>query len=347
MPVLERAEGPVMAGDVVLVASSAIGFAALARDTGAVRWQRRGEEQPQRPIVRGDVVLLPGRCSEAIDEAPADAAIAGCVDEVALATGELRRRRWVVAPGPAQRPTVLGMIDDRLIWGADGVVWIEGDVPTVVARQADSEMPLAVAATPTGAIVIWRGGVEIAARDEAGAYRSVARRRFSERVLRGVTQPVIVGEVAAVVVDDVLQGWRVDTGKVVWRATARMSFAPGSLVGGERLRAIALDGGIHVIEVDPASGAILREGERRPGLQAASVRFGAAGDAVVAVRPTTSLLHDQVMYFDAAHAHRWTWEVPTPSAARLDPVGVDGGGDHVFAFYDGREVARLAVSATP
>jgi hypothetical protein len=345
MPVLETAAGPVLAGDLVLVASSAIGFAAVDRATGALRWQRRGEEQPQRPIVRGTVALLPGRCAAVIDEAPADQPVAGCVDEVELHSGELRQRRWVVAPGPAPRPRVLGAEGEHLIWGAEGVVWIDRGAPVVIARQAEGAAPLAVTRTDTGAIVIWRHEVQVVARDQDGGYRHVARRTLPDRVLRGVTDPLPVDGMLAVVIDDELQGWRPETGEVAWRAPVRVSFAPGSVTGGATVRAIGLDGGIHVVEIDPSRGAVVREGERQPALQALSARFETSGALLASVRPTVSLLRDQVMSFDAAGQHRWTWDVPEPTAPRLDPVGVDGDGRDAFVFYDGRELARLPVAA--
>lgn len=345
MPVLETSEGPVLAGDLVLVASSAIGFAAVDRATGTLRWQRRGEEQPQRPIVRGILALLPGRCAAMIDEAPADQPVAGCVDEVELQSGELRRRRWVVAPGPAPRPRVLGAEGEHLIWGAEGVVWVDRGAPAVMARQADGAAPLAVSPTATGAIVIWRDEIQVVVRDAGGGYRAVASRALPERVLRGVTDPVPADGTVAVVIDDELRGWRAETGEVAWRAPVRVSFAPGSVAGGATVRAIGLDGGIHVVEIDPSRGVVVREGERQPGLQALSARFDASGGLIASVRPTVSLLRDQVMSFDAAGRHRWTWNVPEPTAPRLDPVGVDGDERDAFVFYDGRELARLPVAA--
>lgn len=346
MPVLEAAEGPVLAGDLVLVASSSIGFAAVERATGAVRWQRRGEEQPQRPIARGDLALLPGRCAAEIDDAPPSRPVAGCVEEVALASGELARRRWVIAPGPTPRPRVLGAVGDALIWGADGVVWIDRGDPVVIATHAEGATPLAVTLTEAGALVVWRDAIETVVRGEAGGFEAGTRRELPDRILRGVTDPVAVGEVLALVVDDVLQGWHPASGQVAWRASARMSYAPGSVVRRDEIvRAVALDGGLHVVDIDPARGAIVREGERRPALQASSARFDAAGGLMVAVRPSVSLLRDQVMAFDADGRHRWTWDVPVPTAARLDPVGVDGDERDVFVFYDGRELARLGVAA--
>ncbi|HUH02236.1 MAG TPA: hypothetical protein VML75_09575, partial [Kofleriaceae bacterium] len=301
--------------------------------------------QPQRPIVRGARALLPGRCAAIIAEAPTDQPVAGCVHEVELQSGELRQRRWVIAPGPAPRPRVLGADGGDLIWGADGVVWIDRGAPQVIARQADGAAPLAVTPTDSGAIIVWRHEVQVVARGDGGGYRDVARRTLPDRVLRGVTEPVAVGDVLAVVIDDELQGWRADTGEVAWRAPVRVSFAPGSVAGGAALRAIALDGGIHVVEIDPTGGAVVREGEGPPGLQALSARWDASGALIAAVRPTVSLLRDQVMSFDAAGQHRWTWDVPVPTAPRLDPVGVDGDERDAFVFYDGREVARLPVAA--
>jgi hypothetical protein len=109
VPVVERSVGPVVAGGVVVVGSSVVGFAGLDAGTGAVRWRRPGERWPGPPVVHGPYVRLPGRCGE-----PRGA----CAPQVELATG-----RSVEPPVPQPAGAAPGAdaiaADDAGVWRGD------------------------------------------------------------------------------------------------------------------------------------------------------------------------------------------------------------------------------------
>lgn len=138
LALIEHSAGPVLvpaSGEdaaMVVLASSAIGFVAVDADTGAVRWQRRGEDAPEQPLAaEGGHLWLPGRCAahpvtaRGAAAAPMnDAPVLGCV-EVVNRAGGLVRRAWLHLEGRddgqavavrGRRGRALGRVGARLLW---------------------------------------------------------------------------------------------------------------------------------------------------------------------------------------------------------------------------------------
>lgn len=322
LPVLQGTGGPLLADGAVIVASSAIGFAAVDAATGELLWQHTGEERPFDPVLVDGAVWLPGRCSHR--PRPAPDAVA-CVDVVAPRTGVRTGGEWVRAPAGVGRAEPIGVVDGALWWAGDGVVWrVVDGAPAIVERRGAGAV--AVSASALG--VVWRDRV----RTADGQVLTMA-----EPALRGVAGPVRIGDRLAVVRDDTLAWWPA----APRTPELRLSFAPGALVGGARGRAVGLEGGLHIVSIDP-TGEIVGRGPRVPGLQAHRAVTVANGALVVASRRDATLRHDDVTWFDADGAPRWTWPVPEPAdPQRLDAVGVAADHSGVYVFFDGRQLARL------
>jgi hypothetical protein len=166
---------------------------------------------------------------------------------------------------------------------------------------------------------------------------------FGERTYLGVADPVLVGDIVALVADDALIGLSWDTGDVAWRAPGRYAHARGSLSSGsDQLRAVALAPGPGPVWLDKATGQPVRRAEAGPAGQVLAADWANKGALVVVIRLDSSLLRDAVFAFDAGGQLQWRWDLPRPDEPRVDPVGVLTEDEATFVFYDGRYAVRLA-----
>lgn len=94
------------------------------------------------------------------------------------------------------------------------------------------------------------------------------------------------------------------------------------------------------------TGAIVRSGDPVAADGVTSAAIDGAGIVAVA-RLGRDLRRHQVILWGPDGATRWRWELPAPQQARVD-ISVGFGADAVYVFYDGRDLARLALeSPTP
>lgn len=160
----------------------------------------------------------------------------------------------------------------------------------------------------------------------------------------GGSRPVLVGTRYAVAADERVHAFDAATGAHAWSTSDddhRYAWIAHALhPDGDRLRALALDGGLSPAILD-ADGARVARGAPVPARRALTAAWTASGGVVVAAREHATE-RDEVIAFDAAGARVWVWRLPQADAPRADPIGLAVAPDRVVVFHDGRFAAALA-----
>jgi len=262
---------------------------------------------------------------------------------------------WRARPEAIPGETVLTWVNGPRRFGDEiwigssviGVVSLEPDSGLLISQERESGPFLKAPEDPDTVGVVRVAGESVTvtrtAIERAGGWRYA----FADRADLGVSGPIVIGGVAVAVVDETLVGIDWATGAEKWRAEGRYSPVTGGLRAGAGgiVRAIALDGGIRPVAIDPATGSVTHGGHRAPGLHALAADWMPAGQLGVVVRRDGTMLRDALAVFDADGGLLYQWELPRPDAARVDPVGVFADGDGFVLFYDGRYAAKFAAAA--
>ena len=300
--------GPLLIGDVAVVASSQIGFAAIDWRRGTTLWTKASGEHVAPPVVHDGSIILISSCLNPPD-IPDGEVLAGCmrvvtetgVDQAYMAIHGKRLAGFMAAAG------------EQAVWpGAGTVRWrrgdaaIEIDLLTGVARPA--------AATPPPLVVT------------LGAQRwSIAH--VDGRIVASGAKP-----------------WRTEHPYTAIVGVVNLAdHTPMLRIAnlGEYARAPE----VNVIDID-ATGS-LRASVARPSPGISLLGFAASpdGDTALAVRLDTSLRRDYVAGY-AASAHL-EWVYPLPEMPRADPVGVAVASDAVVVFHDGDTLTVLPELSMP
>src|SRR5215468_8495050 len=81
--------GPAIAGDVAIVSSSQLGFAAIDWRRGALVWTRPAGAHVAPPVARGSDVVLIGSCLQPPADLPDGETLLGCVRVVSASGDDL------------------------------------------------------------------------------------------------------------------------------------------------------------------------------------------------------------------------------------------------------------------
>lgn len=314
--------GPVVLGDVAVVGSSQIGFAALDWHTGAVVWRRTTGSRVAPPLVHGDGVLVVGDCEHAAIPRTGEA-IAGCWWVVAgdgsdLAAGHFAGPEPVVAPFlAATGDAALTPVDDHRI------VWTRGDAALEV--DLDTDRAAATHAHPPAAIA-----------------------RYKNREFDIAIDPAS----GALVAHD-------PTGAEQWRVLTKFAAIVGVLPGesyeAPMVRVVNLHGAsgkgfVDVIDIDATGSTRGQAGTIVPGVALLGHAFlPTPGDTALAI--ALDAAGDRA--YIAAHDGRGNlaWVSPLAEGPRADPVGLAFTDDRsVLVFHDGDRLTVLppvAVSRIP
>jgi len=311
---------------------------------------------PRAPAVAASLWLCVLGCKDASERkapTPAPTPALAPTPVPAPADGAVWRTRVEAIPGHSVLTWVNGPRRfGNEIWvgsSAIGVAALEPETGKLLSQERESGPFLKRSADPDTLRTVRVGGAEVSVTRESMARTGAWRHTFAEPVALGVGGPLVVGETAAAVVDDALVGIRWQDGEQIWRSEGRFSHVAGSLRAGAGavLLAVAHDGGVGPALVDPESGALIRGGDRAPGLHALAAAWLPGGELAVVVRRDSSLQHDALAVFDAGGHLAWQWPLPRPDQPRTDPVGLIGDGDGFVLFYDGRYCARFARPSGP
>lgn len=306
--------GPVVSGEVAIVASSQLGFAGLDWRRGKLLWSKAAGTHVAPPLVlgSGDVVLL-GDCASAPDtEQP----VAGCLRIVTSAGVD---RSYGAVIGEAKLIGQLRAPGEQRLWqlDEDRVGWRRG--------------------AATAVIDLATGRVTAGAPPEPGL---IVRYRSAELAI-GLDE----GE---------LTGRSLDGKRTVWTAPGRfaalLGMVPGQAYEAPMLRVVRASavrgvGGapsgayFDVLDLDAMSAAGGQAAFPAPGILLLGTGSGPGAAAALAVRLDRSLRRDYVVAY--SRTARIAWAHPLPVLMRTDPVGLAVTDDAVLVFHDGDTLTVL------
>lgn len=301
--------GPAIAGDVAIISSSQLGFAAIDWRRGVLLWTRPAGLHVAPPIASPAGAILISDCTQPIDVPDA---LLGCIRVVSPAGIEqgyaaIHGRRvaaFAAAPGPQQ----VWLDGDRAVRWRRGDQAVSVDLVTGVATPAD--------ATPPPLRVAYRTHTwDIARTDE----RIVARERGK---LAWQTRRPYTALLGAVYLADLAPMVRVAS--------------IGAFGGYAEMNLLDIDatGSLHGQAAFPV-----------PAIGALGHAVDAVGNTAVAVRMDASLRHDFVVGYAANALLMYVY--PLPEVPRADPVGVAIAPDAVLVFHDGDTFTVLPELSSP
>jgi hypothetical protein len=301
--------GPVIAGDVAVVSSSQLGFAAIDWRRGALMWTKPAGLHVAPPIVKAGSAILIGDC-----ENPPEVrdTLLGCLrvvtaagqDESYAAIHGPRVEAFAGAPGPQQ------------VWldGERAIRWRRGEQAVSIDLLTGVAVPAPADAPPVR--VVYRAHTwDITQTPD----RIIAREHGK---LAWQTQHAYTALLGAVYLAELAPMVRV----------ANL----GAFGGRAELNLLDVDatGSLHGQAAFPV-----------PAISMLGHAIDAVGNTAIAVRMDTSLRHDFVVGY-AANA-LLVYIYPLPEVPRADPVGVAVAPDAVLVFHDGDTFTVLPELSSP
>jgi len=303
--------GPVIAGDVAVVASSQLGFAAVDWRRGQVAWTKPAGEHVAPPLVRGDSVVLIGECVSPPDVG--DDHLLGCLRVVTTAGTD---EAYVAIHGkPKQVQAFAAAAGAQDVWpdGERAVRWRRGEAAVTIDLLTGVATP-AASATPPPLVVQYKD------------------RRWDITQVDG--RIVATGK----------QPWAT---KEQFTALVGAVWLPGQSPMIRLARQTVFDRTPEVVvhDMDATGSLHIQTAKPVPGIQLLGWSASSIGDAALAVRLDNSLRRDYVAGYAANAMLMWVWTLPdTP---RADPVGVAIAPDAVVVFHDGDTFTVLPELSAP
>jgi len=301
--------GPAIVGDVAVVSSSQLGFAAVDWRRGTLAWTKPAGLHVAPPIAKGDSAILIGDCINPPDTRDT---LLGClrvvtptgVDQSYAAIHGAQLEAFAAEPGTQE----VWLDGERAVRWRRGALAVSIDLFTGVARLAPPAPPPIRVAYRTHA---W----DVGQHDE----RIVARERGK---IAWQTQRTYTALIGAVYLAELAPMIRV------------INF--GAYSGRAELNLFDIDatGSMHGQVAFPV-----------PGISALGHAIDAVGNTAIAVRLDSSLRHDFIVGYAATAMMMYVY--PLPEIPRADPVGIAVAPDAVLAFHDGDTVTVLPELSSP
>jgi hypothetical protein len=311
------AYGPVVSGDVAVIASSRSGFVAVDWKRGTIAWSKPGGAHVAPPVVlpSGDLVLL-GDCATAPDS---DQPILGCVRVVSSAGAD---RSYATVLGDDAAAAAMRGPGEPRAWALDEahVAWQRGE-RTVTIEVATGHSEISTVKPPPLLVRYRQAALEIDLYD--GELSAHAHDTHDARAGRDSRQ------------------------RTVWRAPGRFAAVLGEVPGlsyeSPMLRVVrssaarglgaSISSYFDVLDLDAMTAAGGQAAFPAPGILLLATASAARGAAVLAVRLDRSLRRDYLVAY--APSARISWAYPLPVQLRTDPVGLAVTADAVLVFHDG------------
>jgi hypothetical protein len=328
--------GPVIAGDVAVVASSQFGFIAVDWRRGAIAWTKPAGLHVAPPLVldRGadSAVVLVGDCFTP-PALPEGERLLGCLRVVTPAGVD--QAYMAIHGKPAAVEPFAAAAGPQALWRA---------APGAPGAPAGEDAP-----GRSVRLLRWRRGEQAVAVD----------------LISGVATPVDAGESAPIVVEYKAKRWEIEHadgklvararrgGPVVWSTEHRYTALLGAVWqedAAPMLRIATLADGedsphVRVIDMD-ATGSLRSANARgMPGIALLGWGASPVGDVAIAIRLDRSLRRDFIAGYAASAMVMWVY--PLPEQPRPDPVGVAVTPDAVIAFHDGDTLTILPELSAP
>lgn len=312
--------GPAVIGEIAVVGSSQLGFAAVDWRRGTLAWTRPAGARIAPPLVRGTSFVLVGACVTA-PAIPAASMLLGCLRIVTAGGAD---EAYVAIYGPARAVEAFAAAaGPQQLWldGDERVRWRRGDAAVTIDVLSGVARPAAI--DPPPLVVTYRGQRWTVAQHDGR----------------------IVG--------------RTD-GRAAWRTEHEVTAVLGAVYLPEqspmiRAAAISALGGtpeVRLLDVD-ATGSLHGQAAWTPvpGIGLLGHASSPVGDVALAVRLDRSIKRD----FIAAYAANalLMYVHPLPQVLRADPVGLaialdaEQAPEAVIAFHDGDLVTVLPPLSAP
>jgi hypothetical protein len=306
--------GPVIAGDVAVVASSQFAFIAVDYRRGQLSWTKPAGLHVAPPLARGGDVVLIGDCINP-PEIAASERLLGCLRAVSPTGGD---QAYVAIHGRARDVEGFALGAGAQAVSASGdhtITWRRGE--HAVAVDTLSGVATVATAEDPPLVVHYKDRTWQIARAEDG--RIVAREHGK---LAWTTQHPYTTLLGAVY----LPGQS---------PMVRVSNA-GAFGGHAELNLLDIDatGSLHGQVAFPV-----------PGITLLGHAIDAVGDTALAVRLDASLERDFIAGYAANALLMWAY--PLPRQPRPDPVGVAIAPDAVVVFHDGDTLTILPELSAP
>jgi hypothetical protein len=306
--------GPVVAGDVAVVASSQFGFIAVDYHTGHIAWTKPAGDHVAPPFVHAGNFVLIGECIQAPD-VPDTHALLGCLRVVTPTGGDqsyvaIHGRgkdlaEFAAEPG-AQRVWATG---DRTI------MWKRGERAVAVDQITGIATPAPAIDPPL--VVHYKEKTWNVARGDDGVLTAMQKGAVAWHTQRGYTE--LLG---AVYLPELAPMIRVSN--------------VGRFGGRPELNLMDIDatGSMHGQVAFPV-----------PGIGLAGHTIDSVGDTALAVQLDTQLDRHFIVGYAANALLMWVY--PLPRVQRADPIGLAIAPDAVVAFHDGDTVTVLPELSAP
>jgi hypothetical protein len=301
--------GPAIAGDVAIVSSSQLGFAAVDWRRGALVWTRPAGLHVAPPIDSPQGVILISDCAAPVEVADR---LLGCIrvvtrsgiDQGYAAIHGKRVEAFAGSPGSQD----VWLDGDRAVRWRRGDQAVSVDLITGVATPATAAPPPLRVSYRTHTWEISRTEQAIVAR-ERGKVAWQTRRPYT--ALLGAVYLAELTPMIRVASVGVFGGW------------AELN-----------LLDIDATGSLHGQAAFPV-----------PAISALGHAVDAVGNTAIAVRMDSSLRHDFVVGYAANALLMYVY--PLPEIPRADPVGVAVASDAVLVFHDGDTFTVLPELSSP
>jgi hypothetical protein len=305
--------GPVLAGDIAIVSSSQLGFAAIAYRTGQLMWTKPAGSKVAPPLVRGDDVILIGDCVNPPD-VPAKELLLACLRVV---TREGTDRAYVAVRGtPDKVGDFAASPGAQRVWATDaGILWRRGDqmiaidpITGVAKGVPVAEPPLAIADKKRSWQIV---------RTEAGI---IEARSKDKPWKTEQTYDPLIGAV----------------------------YIPGQTPMVRVANAVMHEGRPEILLYDiDATGSLNGQVSLNPvpGIAITGHAINSVGDTALVIRLDTSLQRDFIAGYAANALLMWTFQLP--ELPRPDPIGVAIARDAVLVFHDGDTLTVLPELSAP
>lgn len=301
--------GPVIAGDVAIISSSQLGFAAIDWRRGTLVWTRTSGLHVAPPVVSSQGVILIGDCTA---DAQVTDTLLGCVRVVTPLGADQSyaaiHGAHVAAFAAARGDQAVWLDGDRAVRWRRGPAAVSVDMITGVATPAEPVAPPLHVVYRTHAWDITRTDEHIIAR-EHGKIAWQTRRPYT----------AMLG------------------------AVYLTGFSPMI-----RLTSIGVFGGnpeLNLLDMDATGSLHGQAAFPVPAISALGHAIDAVGNTAIAVRMDASLRHDFIVGYAANALLMYVY--PLPEVPRADPVGLAIAPDAVLVFHDGDTFTVLPELSAP
>lgn len=311
--------GPVVLGDIAVVGSSQLGFAAVDWRRGVLIWTKAAGTRLAPPVVHGEDFVLIGDCVGA-PEVPERDQLLGCL-RVVNAGGADEAYLAIHGKAAAIEEFSHATGEQRVWLDGEHVRWRRGDQAVAIDLMTGVAVPGSIEPPP---LSVTYQGRRWDIEESEGRLVARAKGKLAWQTERGY------GELLG----------------TVWLPRQLPMVRVASISG--RFG----DPEVRLLDID-ATGSMTGQASWAsvPGIGILEHAISPVGDVALAVRLDKTLKHDFIAGFSANALLQWVY--PLPETARVDPIGVAIGLDAerapeaVVVFHDGDTVTILPELSSP